>query len=173
MSGLLSTVRTDQFVKAPRRANFVIVVLSVCVWGMLLCGCRTPKNASSTHDDVFFKLHDEIKILLPLAKDSLAKGEDFKVMVNGFEVNGGKWWGPEKAPLNQRSYWLNCNSRHAFEGLNGLLTLHRVDMTHVDVVFRWCALQLEPSPIAICIDDYDLGDIQWGNKEGNDKQSPQ
>src|ERR1035437_2358917 len=110
--------------KTASRATLVIVVLSFSV--VFLSGCLSPRNAPLTHDDIFLNLNEEVNILLPLAKDSLAKGEDFKVMVNGVEVYGSNWiksyLGAD--PLNERRYWLNGKTKPLYEGLTGLLTLH-------------------------------------------------
>lgn len=189
--------------KTPRGKTLAIVILSFTV--MFMSGCVSRRIEPPVHNTVVLKQLEEIRTqlyeiqkiqrieppdvdsiianqlneintLIRLAKDNLAKGEPFKVLVNGRVVNGtkGSIYNTKSDPSKQFLYWLQCITPAGslpagyLERLDGLLVLTKVDTTHVDVVYRWGSMTTPLSPIAICIDDYDVGVVEWdqqGSKE--------
>jgi len=152
-----------------KRATFSIVAAIFAVgW---LCGCVAPTSVHKTvgEENSFFVLEADIKTLLHEAKSSLARGDSFHVVIDGVSVGASSQLGPRNAsaaPKDSLNYLLisQDEKRDRFFLLNGWMTLKIKDATHVDILHRPYIAQLYISNVAICVDDYDLGTIEWGPK---------
>jgi len=142
----------------------VLVAMAISFFvGSLISGRRHP-----SHDDMWLKLDNDVKVLINEAKTSLAKGADFKVKVNGVEVSSSRMrnltqTGNATNQLKEISYFLFLPDTLKIEppNLSGELILRQVSSTRANIVFRPGYLQIGVSDIGICLDEYDLGEIEW------------
>ena len=119
-------------------------------------------------EDAWVNLYGDVQTLLHRADSSIVKAESFTVEIRGSEVRGSPWRiaFPPGDPPGELTYYIHCNNPPPnVPGFTGWLTIHRTDELHVDVVFRPGAFQLNPAPIAICVDGYNIGAVEWGQGE--------
>lgn len=108
------------------------------------------------------KLESKILLLLDSAKKFMASGEEFSVKLENICISGTLTTsiGNPNTSTNLLVYRLVVlNDQDA--GLNGMLILRKIDSKHVDVLFRFGIPQLGASSIALCVDEYDIGNINW------------
>jgi hypothetical protein len=133
-----------------------------------LSGCVAPTvHKTVDEENIFFILEADIKTLLHKAGPSLAKGDDFHVVIDDVRVGASSQLGPRNAsaaPKDSLNYLLisQDEKRDRYFLLNGWMTLKKKDATHVDILYRPYIAQLYISGVAICVDDYDIGEIEWG-----------
>lgn len=146
-----------------RPVTLAIIAASFAIG--FFCARLSFQFKSQKENDTWVGLNRDVITLINAAKNSLAKGEGFKTMVNDVVISGNKMVIFNQTNINQEqlNYILIVHNwqNNDFAGLNGLLTLRKNDSRHVDVMFRQGFAQIGFSDIAICVDDYDLESIKW------------